>query len=147
MSRLNKTLILFIAVTVIGLFIRYFFGEESRVWQFWSNLDVSFAVALGILAFLAYKDMIKDEDEIKIFFLLPNNIKIDTKLTILRKDATRSEILGLLGMIQKNPKERFTIVSLQTPSFLKELHNVQKDSSIKEILIKLKKDEIKQFVV
>ena len=62
--------------------------------ELWSNLDVSFAVALGVLAFIAYRDMVHDEDEIRLYFKLPDNSTHDTGLCLLRKDCTCSEVIG-----------------------------------------------------
>jgi hypothetical protein len=138
-----SVLISFIGLSLVGLVI-YFVAEDSKLWKLWGAVDISFAVALGVLAFIAYRDMVRDEDEMSIIFELPNGDTKDTSLTLLRKNCTRSEILGILGMIQKDPAKRFTIASLQTPDFLKMLNNLQKGTENK-ILIRLQEDEIEQF--
>jgi hypothetical protein len=61
-------LIVFIAVTLIGLAIRYLTNSSSWLWELWGVIDVSFAVALGVMAFLAYKEFISAENEVKIYF-------------------------------------------------------------------------------
>jgi len=145
MKKFNLTIIIFILITLVGLFIRYIWGKDSSIWEFWSNLDISFAVALGILAFFAYKDMIKDEDEVSIHFVIGNEKK-DTKLSLLRKDCTRSEILGVLGIIQKNPKERFILEKDTSLKLLDEVQAVQKAE--KDVFeIRLTQKEFEQFLI
>ena len=87
--------------------------------------------------------MIKSEDVIKIYFRV-NNQLIYTNLSILRKDCKRSEILGILGMIQKDGKSRFDIKSLKNPKILNEFQNIQKGKSDK-LVIDLLQDELKIF--
>ena len=140
---MSKFLFLYIFIVVFGLLSRYAFGENSKIWNFLSALDTSSAIALALLAGVAYYQMQRDEDEIQITFKLPNK-EIDTRLTILRKDTKRSEILGLLRMIQIN-QGSFTIASLQNPNFLKELHKVQKDYNINKLTIIITDKELKQF--
>ncbi len=136
-------LINFIGLSLVGLII-YFIAEDGVIWKFWGAVDISFAVALGVLAFFAYRDMVRDEDEMTIIFKLPNGETKNTDLTLLRKNCIRSEILGILGMIQKDPKNRFEIAYLQTPDFLRMLNRLQKGTET-EILINLKDNEINQF--
>ncbi len=133
-------LIIFVGITLIGLLISYYF---ESVWEFWANLDSAFAVALGVLAFMGYLEYIKSEDEIKIYFET-NGRKIDTGLSILRKDCTRREVLGILGMIQKDPKERFNIKYMKNKELLKRLHAIQKGNGL-ELIIPLSEDELGQF--
>lgn len=103
-----NVLILFVFLSFAGVITFFFFGEESRVWQFWQVVDTSFAIALGVLAFLSYKEFMLSKDEIKIYFKVDDK-NIDTGLSLLRKDFSRSEVLGILGMIQRHPKERFDL--------------------------------------
>jgi len=133
-------LIIFVGITLMGLLISYYF---EGVWKFWANLDSAFAVALGVLAFMGYLEYIKSEDEIKIYFET-NGRKIDTGLSILRKDCTRREVLGILGMIQKDPKERFNIKYMKNKELLKRLHAIQKGNGL-ELIIPLSEDELGQF--
>jgi len=39
---------LFVGLTIVGMVLHYLFGSESGVWEFWSAVDVAFAVALGV---------------------------------------------------------------------------------------------------
>ncbi len=134
-------LIIFITLTLAGLAISYLLDKEA--WRFWGNLDSAFAVALGVLAFMGYLEYIRSEDEIKIYFKV-NEKKLDTGLTVLRKDCNRSEILGILGMIQKDSKNRFDIKYMKKRGLLKKLYDIQKGSE-KELIIYLDEEELEQF--
>jgi len=147
MAQLKRyfVLILFVTLTFIGLFIRYMLPENSPLWEFWSAVDVSFAVALGVLAFMGYKEYIKSEDEIKIFFKVGNK-QIDTNLSLLRKDCTRGEILGILGMMQRRTNKRFLFDSKELRTLLKELQDVQRGN--KDIVeIEMTQEELEQFII
>jgi len=121
-------------VWVIGMLIYYIAGEESWIWKLWGTMDVAFAVVLGLMAFLAYKDYIRTEDEIKLLFKV-DNTETDTGLKLLRKNCTRSEILGVLGMIQKDPKDRFNIKYMKNKKFLEDLNKLQKGNDKKFVLL------------
>ena len=58
-----KLLSLFWVLIFIGVPGRLIFGEDSLFWSIWGVLDTSSAVALAVLAFLAYKEIIKEDDE------------------------------------------------------------------------------------
>ena len=140
-----KVLTVFMGVGILGLLIRYVTGEQSWLWNFWGAIDIAFAVALGVMAFLAYMAFIKSENEIKIYFKVENELK-DTGLSLLRKDCTRGEILGILGMMQRTTKERFSFDSKELPLLLKEVQEVQKGNKDRfEVSMTL--SEFKQFVI
>ena len=139
-----SVLVTFIVMTGIGLNIRYMLGEESFLWNLWSVIDVSFAVALGIMAFLGYREFISSEDEIKIYFQVGNK-KIDTKITLLRKHFTRSELMGILGVIRKE-KEPYDIAELSSRELLSKFHTIKKERE-KEFILKLTQEELEQFSI
>ena len=143
--RRYKILFVFIIITIIGVLFYYLLGENSKLWVFYSTIDTASAVALSVLAFFAYYEMTKSEDVINIYFRV-NNQLIDTNLSILRKDCKRSEVLGILGMIQKDSKSRFDIKSLKNPKILNEFQNIQKNKSNK-LVIDLTQDELKYFIL
>jgi len=70
MANLNHygILLLFVLFTFAGVATYFLFGEESRVWKIWQVVDTSFAIALGVLAFLGYREYMKSKDEINIVF-------------------------------------------------------------------------------
>jgi len=138
-------LIIFLGISIVGLAIRYIFGVDSWIWDIWASVDVASAVAMGVMAFLAYREFISSEDEIRIYFNVDDKL-IDTGLSILRKDSNRSELLGILGMIQKDPTKRFSIQYLKDKKFLTNLHALQKGKSLKlEVIIS--PNELAQFEV
>ena len=138
-------LMFFIIIIGIGFWANH---NNPKLWnEFYSVFDVSSAVALSILAFFGYVEYIKSEDVIKILFDVEGEIK-DTKLSTLRKDFSRAELLGLLGMIQKDPKKRYHINSLQDPSkLLNEIQEIQKGWRKKEFVIKMTKKEFEDFSI
>ena len=140
-----KILLIFISLFIFGLFIRYFFGEDSLFWDIWSNIDVSFAVALGVLAFLAYKEMIKEEDEIELVFNVDGDLR-SSGIKLLRKDCTRGEIVGVLGMMQKDTGKRFKITPSKLKHLLNEINKVQKENK-NTIIIDMTQDEFEQFAI
>jgi len=127
----------------VGMVIRFVGGDSSWLWDLWGIIDISFAVSLGVLAFLAYRELIRSEDEIKIYFLVDTQ-EIDTKLTILRKDFTRGELMGVLGMIQADPKQRYVIDELSDRQILSKIHAIQKGKDLRFVLT-VNAKELEQF--
>jgi len=140
-----QVLILFIALWIVGLFLRYVVGEQSFLWHLWGTVDIAFAVSMGVMAFLAYLEFIKAEDEIKIYFKVEGK-RYETGLSLLRKDCTRGEILGVLGMMQRTTKERFSFDSKELPILLKEVQEVQKGNK-NSFELRMNRDELEQFVI
>ena len=136
-------LIVFMAMTLLGLIVAYGVGEKSSLWKLWSIVDVAFSVALGVMAFLAYREFIKSEDEIKIYFKVDGK-EIETGLSLLRKDCSRGEILGILGMMQKESAKRFSIETSRVPVLLKEIQEIQKGNEEK-IVVDMTQEEFEQY--
>jgi len=112
-------------------------------WEWFGVIDTASAVALALLALFGYVEYIRMEDKVKIAFDL-NGQKIDTGLSLLRKNFTRSELLGVLGMIQKEQKGRFNLSFFQEPASLDAIQQIQKGKA-KEFHIPLQPNEIEQF--
>ena len=135
LKKWNLEIKLFLGLIFVGVVIRYLFGNKSVLWDFWSVVDTSSAVAMALLAFLAYKDILKGDDEIAIYFVV-NGKRKDTKLSLLRKDCTRGEILGVLGIIQANTENRFKLEKATSLKILDEVQAVQRaDKNIFEICL------------
>jgi len=139
----NKILLLFVGIIAAGAIIRLIGGEDSFLWKMFGVLDTASAVALATLAFFGYLEYTKQEDKIKIYFEVDTE-KVDTGLSILRKNFTRSEVLGILGMIQKDAKNRFDIGYTRKASMLDTLHKIQKGDQ-DSFVIPVTVSEIKQF--
>jgi hypothetical protein len=142
--KFNTLLLVFIAITIIGVIARLL-GEGSLLWEIYGTLDTASAVALSVLAFLGYMEYTRLEDKIKVFFDVDGE-KIDTGLSLLRKDCTRSEIFGLLGMIQKDAKKRFEVAFMKDLSLLDSLQKIQKGKK-NSFIIPLSKEELSQFTL
>ena len=136
-------LIIFIIVTLLGLLIRYITNANSWLWELWSVLDVSFAVALGVLAFEGYREFIKSEDEVLIYFRVNGELS-PTGLSLLRKDCTRGEILGVLGMMQRTTTSRFSFDTRELPLLLQEVQAVQKGDK-DMFVVEMTPEEFEQF--
>jgi len=145
MQKLKAPLYIFLVLVCLGLAIRYIAGTNSALWQIWSSIDVASAVALAALAFFAYRQMLRDDDEVRIMFEV-NGKRHDTGLCLLRKDCTRSEIIGVLGMMQRRTKERFAYDPAHLHDLLNELNRVQKGKA-KELAVPLSQEEFEQFVL
>jgi len=140
-----KLLSLFLALIFIGVVGRLIFGEDSLFWTIWGVLDTSSAVALAVLAFFAYRDLVKEEDDIKLFFSVSGKL-IDTNIRLLRKDCTRGEIVGVLGMMQKDTGKRFKITPKELRHLLGEIRRVQKEGKDR-VVINMSQDEFEQFEI
>jgi hypothetical protein len=136
-------LILFVLLFVVGLFIRYGMGEESALWSIWSAIDVSFAVVLGILAYIAYSNIVRAEDQVRLVFNVANEKEVDTGLCLLRKNCTRSEVIGVISMMQKkSPTLQYDASHLH--DLLEEINSVQVGSS-RKLRIIISQEEFEQF--
>ena len=137
-------LIILAIVTSIGFAFRYGLGEQNFLWQLWGVIDVSFSVALGLFAYAGYSQYIRSEDTITIRFKLSDKTYIDTGLSSLRKEFNRQEVLGLLGMIQKDAQKRFNIDFTKNSVFLQRIQEIQKGKS-KVFDIDVNAKELEQF--
>jgi 1,4-dihydroxy-2-naphthoate octaprenyltransferase len=130
-------------------------GIKSNLWGFLAALDTSTAIALAVLAFMAYMEYAKGEDDIKLKFeiLDESGNVIDTKylksngenLVILRKNATRAEVLGIMGMIQKSSTGRYEIDNRIQKRFLDKINEIQKGKGGELLIPIIKKDYDKFF--
>jgi uncharacterized protein (UPF0333 family) len=155
-----KNLVIFVIITFIIMFIAFYIGlskisgVKSWFWGFILALDTSTAIALAVLAFSAYMEYAKGEDEIKLKFevldekgniLFIKDIKSDNKdITILRKNLSRAEILGVMGMIQKTSTEKFEIDNKTQIKLLKRINEIQKGNK-KEFLIPVLKENYDEY--
>ncbi len=138
-------LILFSTIFIIGIIIRYTLGDNSTLWNIWGAIDISFAVALGILAFIAYRDFVHEKDLVRLIFHVDGKKDIDTGLCFLRKNCTRSEVIGLVEMI-KTTKEPLEYDVSNLHKLLDEINQVQSGKAGK-LYIPIKESEIKQFKI
>lgn len=141
MSR-YKPLFIYVPITLF-IWVLSFILEENE-WKYIASLDTSTAIALAILAFLGYLEYVRLEDTIEIYFKVCEE-EIETGLTVLRKNCTRSEVLGILGMMQTK-NGRYEIAYLKDKNLLTNLNNIQKNRDIR-LIIPLSKKELEQFCI
>lgn len=142
-TQLKKPLGIYLTIVAVGVAAHYFAIEWLE--EFYGALDVAAAVALAVFAIWGYREYSRQEESVSIHFETDGQ-RIDTRLSLLRKDCTRGEVLGVLGMIQKDPKTRFEIESMKKIVFLEVLGQIQKGKA-KELVILLTQDELKQFEI
>lgn len=140
---MKKPLVTYLLVVAIGLVAHY--GGIAWLEELYGALDVAAAVALAIFALWGYREYGRLEESVTIYFEVIEQ-RINTRLSLLRKDCTRGEVLGVLGMIQKDPKTRFEIWSMKKAAFLDTLAHIQKGKA-KELIIYLNVDELEQFEI
>jgi len=129
--------IMYIAFTfiIMGIGLMNFSFKEKGIWDFFQVVDTATAITLAVLAGIAYWEYMKGEKKIKIYFkIYTNDNKFYIKpvkyknyeFSLPRKNVTRSEILGLLGMIKDNSEHRFNISTDYLEEFFENLDKVQK---------------------
>jgi len=138
-----SALIWFSLLFVVGLLVRYLVGEESAFWNFWSSIDIAFAVALGIFAFLAYYDLVHDEDEIQLIFNVEGE-EVYSGLCLLRKNCTLLEVMNLLNMLERSSTEPFRYDASTLHQLLDEINLTQK-SGKETLKIPMRKDKFREF--
>lgn len=141
MSR-YKPLFIYVPITLFTWMLSFILEENE--WKYIASLDTSTAIALAILAFLGYLEYVRLEDTIEIYFKVCEE-EIETGLTVLRKNCTRSEVLGILGMMQTK-NGRYEIAYLKDKNLLTNLNNIQKNRDIR-LIIPLSKKELEQFCI
>lgn len=141
MSR-YKPLFIYVPITLFTWALSFILEENE--WKYIASLDTSTAIALAILAFLGYLEYVRLEDTIEIYFKVCEE-EIETGLTVLRKNCTRSEVLGILGMMQTK-NGRYEIAYLKDKNLLTNLNNIQKNRDTR-LIIPLSKKELEQFCI
>ncbi len=143
----NRYLQWYLLITFVGVAI-YLLAPQSSLWSFWQAIDTAIAIALGVLAALAYHELAKGEDEIALYFTITGdaqNDPIPLGITLLRKACTRSEILGIMGMIKHDSEKRFNYKAELLNALLKELATVQKDSLKSKCMIPIDREDFDKY--
>ncbi|SMC09203.1 hypothetical protein [Nitratiruptor tergarcus] len=134
--------IVFIVVIISGIIAKIL---NSYLWEIYGILDTASAVALAILAGWGFIEFIRNEQPVEIIFEIDGK-RVDTGLSLLRKNFTRSELMGILGMIQKDQDTRYKLSFFQDKNMLKTLQETQTGKN-KEFVIKMSKKEAEQFKI
>lgn len=89
----------------------------------------------------------KQLDRIQIYFIDENHHELLLEnISIVRKHITRSEVLGILGVIQTNSKERYNIDYLSSTAFFNDLYAIQK-GTLNKLFITISAKELEQFTI
>jgi hypothetical protein len=86
----------------------------------------------------------KFNDKIVLCFKTQAETILLKNISIIRKHITRSEVLGILGVVQKNSKERYNIAYLSQTRFFDDLYEIQIGKSDK-LVIEITDEELEQF--
>jgi hypothetical protein len=103
-------------------------------------------ISLVTVLFVIYKwwQDRKQDEKIAISFSLNGREILLENISIIRRHITRSEILGILGVIQKNSKERYNIDYLSDVRFFEDLYKIQK-GTLNKLVIVVTDNELEQF--
>jgi len=153
-----KALIIFAGLSVlfIGIGIYYHTKDifkNKDIWEFLSVIDTATAIALAILAAMAYWELAKGEDDIELKFefyeekngkRIVREIKDFKELTgervfLLRKNITRAEIQGILGAFKHKSEKRYEIPTKDSLIIIKRTNEIRKGKG-KEMLIPITKE-------
>lgn len=114
--------------------------------EMWASVDavftiVSIFITLGTLIMVVknYLTNKKQYDKIPIYF---NDKKL--KLNIARKDFSRQELQGILGILRKEMKKQYEVDFFSKVEYLDSIYKIQK-SELDELVIKITKKELEQF--
>lgn len=110
-----------------------------------------FGATMGILTVLIYlklRALDQLDEEVKVFLTFSSNEsekKVELPLLMRRRDLTRAEFLGRMGMIPMRVKgSRFSLRHLSTPEFIQGINEVT-DRKSNTLLIPASQEEIDQF--
>jgi hypothetical protein len=156
-----KLLISFIVITLIIIaygVCKIGLGDiqnsNDKIWGLLLVLDTATALALAVLAFFAYVEYAKGEDEITLKFdILDENLhRINVipiqsngeNIKLLRKNVNRAEVLGIMGMVQKKSTGRYEINNKIQKLFLERINQIQKGKG-EELLIPIIEKDYEKF--
>jgi len=88
----------------------------------------------------------KQLQKIKIYFQTPNEKIHLENFDITRRSLTRSELMGILGILQRSSEKRYNIEHLGTKEFFQDLFDIQNGEK-DELVIKLTQNELEQFMI
>jgi len=116
---------IFVVVTLVGAYSKLRLEDDHNLTKLYDAFDVGSAVALALLAFMVYARYGSQLKPISIVIKQDGSEK-ELNVKILRKNFTRSELMGVLGVIHKSP-EKFEIAHIATTEFFKDLEDVQEN--------------------
>jgi len=101
--------------------------------------------AIGVVKMLATQRRALEHVEVQLR-LEGEGRTVALPLEMLRKDISRAELLGRLGMALKNQGQRFSLKALSTPAFMRAVNEVV-EGRTSTLVIPCTKEELDQFAV
>ncbi len=109
----------------------------------WTSIDglitTGTLIAVIVNIYINAKNKEVELQKIPIYF---NEKKLN--LDITRKDFTRQELQGILGILRKNMKIQYEVEYLSEIAYLDDIYKIQK-SKMDKLVIKITEKELEQF--
>jgi hypothetical protein len=109
----------------------------------WTSVDglitTGTLIAVIVNIYINAKNKEVELEKIPIYF---NEKKLN--LDITRKDFTRQELQGILGILRKNMKIQYEVEYLSEIAYLDDIYKIQK-SKMDKLVIKITEKELEQF--
>jgi len=99
--------------------------------------------AIGVVKMLATQRRAMEHVEVQLR-LEGEDSTVALPLEMLRKDISRAELLGRLGMALKNQGQRFSLKAMSTPAFMRSVNEVV-EGKTSTLVIPCTKEELDQF--
>ncbi|MFA7083899.1 MAG: hypothetical protein WC141_05115 [Arcobacteraceae bacterium] len=126
---------------LVSLFVLFlFYAINSEAWSFVDrliNVGTLFAVIVNISINAKNKEL--ELQKIPIYF---NKKKLNFE--ILRKDFTRQELQGVLGVLRVDMKSHYKVEYLSGTDYLEDIYKIQK-SKLDKFVVNITKKELEQF--
>lgn len=131
---------------VVGFFIILLIVISTPVWDYIDGIvTTGTLVAVIINIYINAKNRELEVQKIKVFLSTDDRVEEFPRFEILRKDFTRAEISGYLSEIRLDSSVRFNINHLSTKEYFNDILNVQQNSDIDRVVIKVEKEQLKIF--
>lgn len=120
-------------------------------WDFLDKFGIIIGLITGLVTVAIWMHLLRKESRdnklISISLAVPElEFKAILPGKIRRKNLTRAELQGMLGMLpMKTTGQRYQLDALNDGAFFDDLENAQIDRDIKEIEIVCKPQELEQF--
>lgn len=132
--RNNKVLSLIIFIVLLIII---------NISSIWTSIDglitTGTLLAVIINIYINAKNKEIELQKIPVYF---NNRRLN--LDITRKDFTRQELQGILGILRKDMKVNYEVAYLSEIAYIDDIYKIQK-SKLDELIIKITDKELEQF--
>ena len=124
---------------------------ESLVWDWLDKLGILLGLVTGIVTLMIWAYLLrkekKDNDLISISLeVCHREYRATLPGKIRRKNLTRAELQGMLGMLPMNESgKRYQLATLNAPDFFDALEKAQVDREIHEVIVSCSDAEFGQF--